>query len=248
MALTLSQIGIETTNTVEAWHVTQSIDAFTGTEAYDITLSGSLTIDGLTTQRGQHAQGLDPQANGNFSHAEGNATIANGDYAHAEGATTTAEGESSHAEGRITLASGPYSHAEGTNTQAIGGASHAEGENTISSGSYSHAEGYTTIALGDYSHAEGLGTISSGIYQHVLGQYNKYEDTTSLFIVGNGISDDNRKDAFKVRMSGSIILPNTQSAAPSWTGVDGEMIPATVAGQHFLFMWMNGGWKKVQLA
>jgi hypothetical protein len=48
MALTLSQIGIETTNTVEAWHVTQSIDAFTGAEAYDITLSGSLTLQNGT--------------------------------------------------------------------------------------------------------------------------------------------------------------------------------------------------------
>jgi len=46
MALTLSQTGIETSNTVEAWHVTQSIDAFTGTEAYDITLSGSFNMTG----------------------------------------------------------------------------------------------------------------------------------------------------------------------------------------------------------
>ena len=44
MALILSQAGIETATTVEAWHVTQSIDAFTGAEAYDITLSGSFTL------------------------------------------------------------------------------------------------------------------------------------------------------------------------------------------------------------
>jgi hypothetical protein len=31
MANTLSKIGITTGNTVETWHVTQSIDAFTGT-------------------------------------------------------------------------------------------------------------------------------------------------------------------------------------------------------------------------
>jgi hypothetical protein len=55
MANTLTQVGIETGNLVEAYHITQSIDAFTGAEAYDITLSGSLTItgsvfiDGLTT-------------------------------------------------------------------------------------------------------------------------------------------------------------------------------------------------------
>jgi len=49
MALTLSQTGIETSTTVEAWHVTQSIDAFTGTEAYDITLSGSFNMTGPIT-------------------------------------------------------------------------------------------------------------------------------------------------------------------------------------------------------
>jgi len=52
MALTLSQTGIETSNTVEAWHVTQSIDAFTGTEAYDITISGSLTLTGSINATG----------------------------------------------------------------------------------------------------------------------------------------------------------------------------------------------------
>jgi len=49
MAKILSQAGIETANTVEAWHVTQSIDAFTGAEAYDITLSGSLVVTGSIT-------------------------------------------------------------------------------------------------------------------------------------------------------------------------------------------------------
>jgi len=42
----LSKTGITTGQTVETWHVTQSIDAFTGAEAYDITLSGSLDVTG----------------------------------------------------------------------------------------------------------------------------------------------------------------------------------------------------------
>jgi len=62
-------------------------------------------------------------------------------------------------------------------------------------------------------------------------------------IVGNGTSTFARKDAFKVRMSGSIVLPTTQSATPSWTGTDGEIVPATVGGEYFLYMWMNGAWR-----
>ncbi len=48
MANTLTQVGIETGNIVEAYHVTQSIDAFTGADAYDITLSGSFTLQNGT--------------------------------------------------------------------------------------------------------------------------------------------------------------------------------------------------------
>lgn len=49
MAKILSQLGIETATTVEAWHITQSIDAFTGVEAYDISLSGSFNMTGSIT-------------------------------------------------------------------------------------------------------------------------------------------------------------------------------------------------------
>jgi hypothetical protein len=46
MANTLSKTGITDGLTIQPHHVTQSIDAFTGTEAYDISLSGSLTLTG----------------------------------------------------------------------------------------------------------------------------------------------------------------------------------------------------------
>lgn len=49
MALqTLSKTGIVNNATVEAWHVTQSVDAFTGQVGYDITISGSLTLVATT--------------------------------------------------------------------------------------------------------------------------------------------------------------------------------------------------------
>jgi hypothetical protein len=34
--------------TIQSWHVSQSVDAFTGADAYDITLSGSLDVTGPT--------------------------------------------------------------------------------------------------------------------------------------------------------------------------------------------------------
>lgn len=41
--------------TIESWHVSQSIDAFTGVEAYNINLSGSLAITGSTFLSGSPA-------------------------------------------------------------------------------------------------------------------------------------------------------------------------------------------------
>ena len=49
MAKQLSLSGIQSGDVIEAEHVTQSINAFTGAEAYDITVSGSLTMQGPLT-------------------------------------------------------------------------------------------------------------------------------------------------------------------------------------------------------
>jgi hypothetical protein len=46
MALTLSKTGITDGQTIQVGHVTQSVDAFTKVTAYDISLSGSLTLTG----------------------------------------------------------------------------------------------------------------------------------------------------------------------------------------------------------
>jgi hypothetical protein len=52
MANTLSKSGIVLGHEVDAWHVTQSIDAFTKVSAYDITVSGSFTLTGSLKVRG----------------------------------------------------------------------------------------------------------------------------------------------------------------------------------------------------
>ena len=51
MALTLSKTNISNGNTIQAADVSQSIDALTGTVAYDITISGSLQLTGSVKSR-----------------------------------------------------------------------------------------------------------------------------------------------------------------------------------------------------
>jgi len=190
------------------------------------------------------ATGYDSIATGDYSVSHGSGSYANGEGSFTHGKLVTAGGDYSHAEGQSSIATGNYSHAEGNSTEAIGQSSHAEGQFTISQGNGSHSEGVSTTSVGPFSHAEGIGTVASGSFQHVGGRYNTQGDTTSLFIIGNGnVDTEARSDAFKVRMSGSIVLPTTQSAAPSWTGTDGEIVPATVGGEYFLYMWMGGAWR-----
>jgi hypothetical protein len=52
MANVLSKSNIANNNTIEAWQVSQSVDAFTGIAAYDITISGSLKVTGSTNLSG----------------------------------------------------------------------------------------------------------------------------------------------------------------------------------------------------
>ena len=63
MAKELSKVGIVTGNDILAPHVTQSVDAFTGLDAYDITLSGSLEITGSTNITGRTNDKRRPYSN-----------------------------------------------------------------------------------------------------------------------------------------------------------------------------------------
>ena len=183
---------------------TQVIGQGAHAEGYLTIVSGQMShAEGFQTQvigQGAHAEGYLTNASGSYSHvegqstiafgsashAEGQSTIAFGQYSHAEGFATLANGVYSHAEGYLTTGSGSWSHAEGSNTLALGNYSHAEGQSTFASGAWSHAEGSATSAIGIASHAGGYGTVASGNYQTVVGQFNNPNNTSSLFIIGNG--------------------------------------------------------------
>lgn len=179
-------------------------------------ISGSISGSGVNDKRtlfggdvvisGSFRQGLLVNASGLYSHAEGSSTAASAAASHAEGANTTASGIYSHAEGLTTTASGIASHAEGQFTIASGWYSHAEGSSTTASGIASHAEGSSTEAVGVYSLAAGIGTIASGSGQNVFGQYNLRNNSTSLFIIGDGTSTSNatRGDIIRVNKGISI--------------------------------------------
>ena len=145
--------------------------------------------------------GLTYKESYSFSVAEGEQTKASGRGSHSEGYYTKTEEEYSHAEGWKTASRGLASHAEGSQTNAIGKFSHAEGFGTSAKGSRSHSEGMSTEAIGDSSHVEGFATRTLEMYQHVEGVYNA-DNPNALHIVGNGTSENARKNAFEVLKDG----------------------------------------------
>lgn len=76
------------------------------------------------------------------------------------------------------------------------------------SGDYAHAEGYHTTATGDASHASGNETYADQTAQTAVGQYNTKYNTDCLFVVGNGTSDQARRDALTVYKDDGTYINN----------------------------------------
>lgn len=140
---------------------------------------------------------------GEWSIGAGENVLASGVDSVAFGCKTKATGPCAYAEGLESEATGECAHAEGNYCKAAGMCAHAEGNVTEANGSYSHAEGIETHAHGAASHTGGEGTIAKGHAQTVIGMYNAVNDT-HLFIIGNGLDNETRRNALEVWADGSI--------------------------------------------
>lgn len=201
--------------------------------------SNSLAIGNSTNTIGfaSLSQGNNAIASGSYSHAEGAFTVATGSASHSEGSNTISIGYAAHAEGFETIASGTYSHAEGYRTISIGNYSHTEGGSTIAYGLSSHAEGTGSIAVEKHSHAEGYFTIASGSYQTVVGRTNLLNNDFSLFVVGNGVVNDN--PATREAGRSDILRVNTNSVEVTGTfratnGISGSLTSLTNGTAYIL--------------
>ena len=157
---------------------------------------------------------------------------ATADCAHAEGHQTTASEQAAHAEGKKTVASSPYAHAEGDQTQATASSSHSEGFGTRASGYASHAEGGSTVASGNFTHAGGEHTKATNYAEQAIGYYNKStyvenkgqwkgDSESTLFSVGNGTSESDRKNALEIKQDGTVLVqkPGTKEMAKVYDGL-----------------------------
>ena len=130
---------------------------------------------------------------------------------------SAAIGHASHVEGMSNLTPTCFVTLEGldegTTASFVNGANHAEGAGNLAGGAASHAEGIRN-EIGDKayaSHAEGIKNTTQNRAEHASGQYNKSNKATdtfgdagnTLFSVGCGTSDSDRKNAFEVMQDGT---------------------------------------------
>lgn len=150
---------------------------------------------------------------------------------------SAAIGNASHVEGTGNIA--PKASAtlegldEGTTASFVNGANHAEGAGNLAGGAASHAEGIRN-EIGDNayaSHAEGIKNITQNRAEHASGQYNKSNKATdtfgdsgnTLFSVGCGTSDADRKNAFEVMQDGTCKYYDVDTGEQINVGVAKEL-------------------------
>ena len=154
--------------------------------------------------------------NGTTAFAYGTSVNATGPDSAAFGNSTQASGENSFVAGYLSIASGKNAHAIGTSCQALA-------ERSIAIGQSSLAEGYGSIAIGrdnrtlsgyTDSVVVGANLFSDNPEQVVLGRNNV--SSGAKFVVGNGLSDANRKNGLEITPT-HVIIPDYGSG--SVTGV-----------------------------
>lgn len=130
---------------------------------------------------------------------------------------SAAIGNASHVEGTGNIAPKASATLEGLDTGAtasfVNGANHAEGAGNLAGAAASHAEGIRNEIGGNAyaSHAEGIKNTTQNRAEQASGQYNKSNKASdtfgdagnTLFSVGCGTSDADRKNAFEVMQDGT---------------------------------------------
>ena len=121
----------------------------------------------------------------------------------------------------------------GVETVFINGSNHAEGVGNYNGGAASHVEGIRNEINKDAyaSHAEGIKNTTQNRAEHASGQYNKSSKATdtfgdagnTLFSVGCGTSDADRKNAFEVMQDGTCKYLDVDTGEQIDVGVAKEL-------------------------
>jgi len=187
------------TYTIESWHISQSVDAFTGVEAYDITISGSLILTGSLAIQGLTDPALTDvltidTSTGQIYYTSSTAIAPINNYISSTVTTnytastvlnnfSTSSVINNYTASTVNSPGGSDTQIQYNSGSTFGASSGfiydynieslSQGNNCSlgPSATYAHVEGTNTVALQPGAHAEGGATLAFGIASHAEG-YN----------------------------------------------------------------------------
>jgi hypothetical protein len=127
---------------------------------------------------------------------------------HAEGVQSTAFGNNTTASGPRAFSTGFGTTASGTDSTVHGNNNVAGGTNSFVAGANSTVTGFNSASIGNNLNVTGSASLAVGVWNLDTGFYK--------FQVGVGTSALNRKNAFSVAGTGTIIA-HVLAESPSYT-------------------------------
>jgi hypothetical protein len=215
-----ARTGIGTTNPLARLHVADSAVVFTGAS----TLPGSPAnppVSGPGTRMMWYPDKAAFRAGQSYNNEWSKDRI--GTHSFAAGFGPEANGASSVAMGYGSTASGFAATAFG-NSRAAGDVSTSFGQSNANA-PYAFSTGEGTFASSRAAASFGYLTKAKSMYSLVAGQFNDTTTANSLFEVGNGTADNNRRNALTVLTNGNVGIGNKAPLRPlSFTATLGEKI------------------------
>ena len=181
MAKKLTKTGITTGNTVKAFHVTQSIDAFSGTDAYDIVLSGSLILSGSFNNNGPFLQSGNSIFTGNITSSANVSSSGNVTAGNITAGIITANGRFSGNGSTLTNLQRPISNSVSTHFTA----------SNLNAGFYFRAGGNVTCSIQSGS----LVACETG------NEYEIFQTSSAgniIFVTGSGVTLNSKNSNIKL--------------------------------------------------
>jgi trimeric autotransporter adhesin len=177
--------------------------------------NASLALGSGNIASGDHSTvlGGNNTASGYYSTATGVSTLASGSYSftqgdgsHANGYTAVAIGNLTKAPGSKSFASGQETTASGENSMSLGRSTQAVGLNSLAAGTYNIANADHSVAFGEKNIARSNNSLALGIYNKDYFVANPDSPNRFLLSIGNGSNEDNRRNCFEVRQTGTVQL------------------------------------------
>ncbi len=108
---------------------------------------------------------------------------------------------------------GSNNDATGFGATAIGVSNKARNTNSFAAGYNSQADGYYATAFGNNAYARAYGSFVIGQYNELGGEDTaKWKSNDPLFVVGNGLNEDNRSNAFTIHKDGKTIIKGADAS------------------------------------